>query len=246
MERIRLHKFIASAGVCSRRKAEQLIAEGYVSVNGEIVTAQGTSVTLDDDVRIEEKRIRPERHVTVLMNKPVGVVTTLSDPQGRGTVAKYLPDMGVRLKPVGRLDKETSGVLLFTNDGELAALLTHPRHQIEKEYVATVKGFIEEKSLDKLRKGVRIMLEEGRIHKTSPCRVELVSLNRRDETSVVRITLREGKKRQVREMFAAVGHSVVSLDRVRFGHLTARGLARGQCKTLGQKDLERLRQSAAS
>ncbi|HRJ26861.1 MAG TPA: pseudouridine synthase [Fimbriimonadaceae bacterium] len=235
-EEVRLHKFIASCGVTSRRKAEELIREGRVTVNGEIVTEMGTKVGPDDHVTVDGEGLRPSRLFYILMNKPKGVVTTLDDPQKRRTVKEYLPDVGVRLKPVGRLDMDTEGLILFTNDGELAARMTHAQYGLEKEYQASVAGEMQDRSAMKLAKGVPI---EGR--KTSPAIFEITGYDPRRNLTHLRIVLHEGRKRQIREMCALVGHEVLSLKRVRIGHLVLRNLAPGQCRALGQFDVKKLR-----
>jgi pseudouridine synthase len=232
----RLHVRIAHSGLCSRRKAEELIREGRVTVNGEVVQEMGVSVLPSDDVRVDGKPARPAKHYTLILNKPRGLVTTLSDPQGRPTIQRCLPDYGVQLKPVGRLDMDTEGLLLVTNDGELANRLAHPRYGIEKEYLAVVRGVPDDKTLDRLRKGV--FIEGG---KTQPARVEMLKAERDQPTRALRIVLHEGRKRQVRQMCEAVGHPVVSLKRVRVGPLLLKGLRPGECKLLGKKDVDHLR-----
>jgi 23S rRNA pseudouridine2605 synthase len=170
------------------------------------------------------------------LNKPAGVVTTLSDPQGRPTVVKYLPDFGVQLKPVGRLDMDTEGLLLVTNDGELANRLAHPRYGVEKEYQAIVKGIPNDEALDRLRSGVYI---EGK--KTAPAKIEVIHAEPKTQTTGLRITIHEGRKRQVRLMGDAVGHPVMSLKRVRYGPLRVRGMRVGEAKLLGKKEVDDLR-----
>lgn len=232
----RLHKFIAAAGIASRRKAEELIRQGRVEVNGEIVTEMGCKVGPEDEVRVDGEVAKQAKLHYVLMNKPKGVVTTLSDPQRRPTVAKLLPDLGVALKPVGRLDMDSEGLLLFTNDGELAARLTHPRYGVEKEYVVLVEGDIDERGLERLRKGVHI--EGG---KTAPAKVRKGRFDPKRGTSRLEITLHEGRNRQIRQMTDAVGHRVVDLRRVRIGPLRLRDMAPGMCRILGKTEVDALR-----
>jgi len=233
----RLHKRIAASGICSRRAAEVLIAEGRVAVNGEVVTAMGVLVTPDDLIEVDGETIGFAKTYTLIMNKPVGVVTTLSDPQGRPTVKKLLPDLGVQIKPVGRLDMESEGLLLFTNDGELANRLTHPRYKVDKEYEVVVTGHPDEKDLERLRKGVYI---EGGT--TAPAEVERKG-QVTGTTQTLRITIHEGRKRQVRLMCDAIGHPVVNLKRVRIGPLVLRKLPRGACRMLTQSELAELRKA---
>lgn len=232
----RLHVRIAHSGLCSRRAAEQLIAEGRVEVNGEIVIEQGRKVSEEDDVRVDGQPIHVAKRYTVLLNKPVGIVTTLHDPQGRPTIVSLLPDYGVQLKPVGRLDKDTEGLLIVTNDGDLAMRLTHPRYGVEKEYQATVRGIPDDRALDALRKGVFV---EGR--KTAPAQVEVAHAEPRTDTAVLRITIHEGRKRQVRLMCEYVGHPVTKLKRLRIGPLKLKGMRPGEAILLGKKEVNELR-----
>jgi pseudouridine synthase len=235
-EGVRLHVRIAHSGLCSRRAAEKLIMEGRVEVNGEIVVELGRKVDDDDEVRVDGQAIGYARQYTILMNKPTGVVTTLRDPQGRPTIAKFLPDYGVQLKPVGRLDMDTEGLLLCTNDGELAHRLTHPRYGIEKEYQAIVRGIPSDEALERLRKGV--FIEGG---KTSPAKVDVIHAEPKSETTGLRIVIHEGRKRQVRLMCEAVGHPVISLKRLRVGPLRMKGLRVGEARLLGKKEVDDLR-----
>lgn len=232
----RLHVRIAHAGICSRRAAEKLILEGRVTVNDRIVAELGFKVTPEDEVRVDGDLLKTTKQYTVVLNKPTGVVTTLSDPQGRPTVVRYLPDFGVPLKPVGRLDMDTEGVIVCTNDGELAHRLAHPRYGVEKEYQAIVKGIPNEEALDRLRHGVFI---EGR--KTSPARVEIIHAEPKTNTTGLRITIHEGRKRQVRLMTEAVGHPVISLRRLRYGPLKVKGMRPGEARLLGKKEVDELR-----
>lgn len=220
--------------MCSRRAAEELIREGRVTVNGELVIEMGRKVTPEDDVRIDGAKLGFARSHTLVMNKPKGYVTTLRDPQGRRTVAELLPDVGVMLKPVGRLDLDTEGLLLFTNDGELANRLMHPRYGVEKEYIVTVEGEPDEKAFDKLRKGIYI--EGG---KTQPATIEPSKHN----PSEFRITIHEGRKRQVRMMCMAIGHPVKTLKRVRIGFIRLQNIPKGTCRMLGKSEVDALRKA---
>ncbi|MFZ4507789.1 MAG: pseudouridine synthase [Fimbriimonas sp.] len=262
METERLHVRIAHSGLCSRRAAEQLILEGRVSVNGDTVAELGAKVTEDDEVRVDGQPLRPARLLTVLLNKPRGVVTTMSDPQRRVTVVRYLPDLGVTLKPIGRLDMDSEGMLLLTNDGELANRISHPRWSIDKEYVVTVRGIPDEKTIQRLRGGIFI---DGA--KTLPAQVEIIfagksrlargdrkdpkaafSRNRAGSDvpiveSTLKFILHEGRKRQIRLMCEAVGHQVTSLKRVRVGPLKMSKLRPGECRLLSQVEVSQLRQA---
>lgn len=232
----RLHVRISHSGLCSRRAAEQMIKDGRVEVNGKIVRELGTKVEPDDEVRVDGQVVGVARLFTVLVNKPAGLVTTLRDPQGRPTIASILPDVGVQLKPVGRLDMDTEGLLLCTNDGDLAHRLTHPRYGVEKEYQAIVTGIPEEEALNRLRKGVYI--EGGR---TSPAKVEVIHAEVKRNSTSLRITIHEGRKRQVRLMCEAVGHPVQSLKRTRFGPFRLKGMRPAEVRLLGQKEVNDLR-----
>ena len=205
-----------------------------MTVNGELVVEMGVKVGPEDEVAIDGVPITVAKQYTVILNKPKGVVTTLSDPQGRPTIVRHLPDYGVPLKPVGRLDMDTEGLLLCTNDGELHARLSHPRYGIEKEYFAIVEGQPDERALEALRNGVFI---EGR--KTAPAKVEVVHAE--TKSTSLRITIHEGRYRQIRFMGEAVGHKVTSLRRVRYGPYVIKGMRPGEAKLLGKKDVDALR-----
>lgn len=228
----RLHKRIAAAGVCSRRAAEELIRQGRVMVNGSVVTEMGVQVGDDDTISVDGQVVAAARLMTLMMNKPKGYTTTLSDPFARQTVGDLLPKLSAQLKPIGRLDKDTEGLLLFTNDGQLALRLTHPRYGVEKEYVALVDGEPDDKALEKLRKGVFV---EGK--KTAPAKVE----RSRNNPSELMITIHEGRKRQIRLMCLSVGFPVSKLKRVRVGPIRMRNLPKGTCKMLSQIELAALR-----
>ncbi len=234
----RLHVRIAKSGICSRRTAEQLIAQGRVLVNGELVVEMGRKVCPEDEVMVDGEALSVAKTYTVLLNKPLGVLTTLSDPQNRPTIVRYLPNYGVQLKPVGRLDMDTEGLLLVTNDGELANRLAHPRYGIDKEYQATVAGVPTPEKLEKLASGVFI---EGR--KTNPAKVQMVFRDPKDRFAVLTLILHEGRNRQVRLMCEAVGHPVTALKRTRIGNLHLRGMRPGEAKLLGQKQVEELKRA---
>ncbi len=223
---MRLQKYLASCGVASRRKAEEMILEGKVSVNGVVITEMGTQVEENDVVMVEGKLVKPEetKHV-ILYYKPVGEVTTVSDPRGRPTVLDHFRDYPVRVFPVGRLDFDSEGLLLLTNDGELTQRLTHPSHEVEKRYIARVSNDLSEEAIYKLRSGV---LLDGR--KTAPAKVSVL---RRDPFSTdILITIHEGRNRQIRRMVAAVGHQVVRLKRVQYGAISLGELNRGEWREL--------------
>jgi 23S rRNA pseudouridine2605 synthase len=231
---VRLVKFLAHAGVASRRAAELLIADGRVTVGGEVVTNPATGVDAASGVAVDGQAVEPEPREVHALNKPPGVVSTARDTHGRPTVVELVRSRR-RLYPVGRLDAESTGLILLTNDGELADLLTHPRYGVEKVYRARVQpGRLSPPALKALREGVK--LDDGR---TAPARVRQVA------PGVVEIALREGRKRQVRRMCEAVGHRVIELERVAFGPLGLRGLERGKSRRLKEAEVERLRRAAA-
>ena len=233
---MRLAKFLAHAGVASRRAAERLIASGRVTVGREIVTDPARDVDEDSGVAVDGEPVRPERRVVYAVNKPKGVVSTARDTHGRPTVVELLPAEARRLYPVGRLDADSTGLLLLTNDGELANLLTHPRYGVEKVYRARVEPpRVSEASLRRLREGVE--LDDG------PARAARV---RQASAGVLEIALREGRKRQVRRMCEAVGHRVVELERVRFGPLRLQGLAPGAHRRLTPAEVEGLRDASGA
>lgn len=235
---VRLQKFLAEAGLGSRRTCEDLIRQGKVTVDGEVAEL-GVSVDPTTQlVRVDGRRVVAEAKEYWLLNKPEGVITAVYDGRGRPTVVDHIPTRA-RVFPVGRLDLSSTGVLLLTNDGELAAMLLHPRYHVDKEYVVTVFGKIREGSLRRLREGID--LDDG---PTAPAVVELLRTGHMSSGavfSVLRITIHEGRKRQVRRMFEAVGHRVAALHRSRFGSLTDAGLAPGQARRLTPREIERLR-----
>lgn len=235
----RIAKFLARAGIASRRASEEIVAAGRVSVNGAVISEPGTKIVAGtDEVRLDGVVVEPPVELVYLMlNKPMGVMTTLDDPQGRPTVADYIPSGMGRLFPVGRLDYTTTGLLLLTNDGELAHLMMHPRHHVPKLYYAVVDGIPDLGDLTHLRKGVE--LDDGL---TSPAAARIVQV--RERTAAVELTLREGRKRQVRRMLSAIGHPVISLSRTAYGPLTLGDLAEGAVRALEPAEVEALRASA--
>jgi pseudouridine synthase len=255
---VRLQKVLSQSGLASRRAAEKLIAEGRVTVNGQTVREMGVKADpAVDDIRVDGRRVKvAERHRYILLYKPVGYVTTRSDPQRRPTVIDLLEGVREYVYPVGRLDYDTEGLLLLTNDGDLAARLTHPRHEVERTYEARVAGVPDEGALARLRKGIPL---DGR--RTMPADVKLLNPEGpssrvrhgaglrgggpRKTTGVVLLTIREGRNRQVRRMLEAVGHPVRSLKRVRIGALSDRRLKPGQWRDVTAAELAALRKAAA-
>lgn len=240
----RLHKLLARAGLTSLRGAEELIREGRVSVNGQRVLAPGTKADLTHDrVEVDGQPVSlaaAEAHTYLMLNKPVGVVSSARDPGGRPTVIDLVsvPDVA-RLYPVGRLDADSAGLLLLTDDGELTYRLTQARFRVEKEYHALVRGFVRDDVLDQLvRPGVE--LEDGR---ANAVRVAVLEADRRSGESWVRVVLHEGRKREVRRMLAAIGHPVLMLRRVRVGTLPLGELEPGEWRALSDAEVDGLRRS---
>jgi len=229
---VRLAKFLAHGGVASRRKAEEIIAKGLVTVGGEVVTDPARDVGEGDDVRVNGAPVAAEAREVWAVNKPVGVVSTAREPGSRTPVVD-LVETEARLYPVGRLDADSSGLLLLTNDGELANRLTHPRYEVPKAYAVRLKAPIGDRDLERLRSGVE--LEDG---PTSPTQVKRLG---KQEIEVV---LREGRNRQVRRMLEAVGNEVVALRRVRFGPLALGGLKEGAARRLSDSEIAELREAA--
>ncbi|HTV91412.1 MAG TPA: pseudouridine synthase [Verrucomicrobiae bacterium] len=236
----RLNKYIAQAGVASRRRADELIAYGKVRINGKVVRALGTIVAPGDRVDVSGTPIAPIADKAYLVvHKPAGVLTTLRDPQGRRTVSELLPKRAPRVVPVGRLDYDTAGVLLMTNDGELANRLLHPRYGVEKIYRATIAGRLSTEEVKRLNDGV--LLDGG--EQASGAKLRVVSV--RAGSSVIDITVHEGRNRQVRRMFEAVGHPVQALVRLRFGPIALGDLPIGHSRALTPKELSALRRVAS-
>lgn len=230
----RLQKVIAHCGYCSRRKAEQLMLEGKVTVNGIVVKELGTKVTSSDSIIIEGKRLRLEKHVYYILNKPIGYVTTLEDPEGRKTVIDLMPKVKERIFPVGRLDYNTSGLLIMTNDGELAQKLAHPKFKIPKTYFVKVKKVITMEDVRKIEAGVEI--EPGVV--TRPCKIKLIS--KENDKSKMEVTIWEGKNRQIRKMFENNGYGIMRLSRIKYGELKLANIRPGEYKTIHKSVLENI------
>ena len=237
---IRLQKFLSLAGVASRRTAEVLITEGRVTVNGEVVSTLGAKAVPDvDDVKVDGRRIRPAgRARYILLNKPRGYVTTRRDPEGRRTVLDLLAGVREYVYPVGRLDYDSEGLLLLTSDGDLAARLTHPRHEVPRVYEAIVAGAPDDAAVQELRRGV--YLDGRRTAEADITRGHTIGKGREQTTKLV-LTLYEGRNRQVREMCARIGHPVRTLQRVAMGPLSLRGLPVGAWRDLTPIEIAALR-----
>jgi len=232
----RLQKIIARAGIASRRRAEELIAEGHVELNGALVTEAGTKADPSKDhIKVDGKKIpRNVRRVVLMLNKPRAYMTTCRDPEGRPTVMDLIKDEKERVTPVGRLDYDTEGLLLLSNDGDRANGLMHPKQEVEKVYWAKVRGHVATETIQKITRG-GISLPTG---KTLPCQMRL--LNKTDENAWVEVILHEGKKREVRHMLQRVGHPVVKLKRVAYAFLKLGRLAIGKYRHLTSYEIEKL------
>lgn len=235
-EGIRLQKYMALCGVASRRASEELIKDGKVQVNGKVVLEMGTVIDPGKDrVSVDGKTVKPEKKkVYIMLNKPVGIVTSLKDEKGRTVVTDLIEGVDERIYPVGRLDSDTSGLLLLTNDGELAFKLTHPSKKIFKKYIAIVEGLPNKGELEKLRNGIKI---DGRV--TSKAKVKV--LKNFGEDSILEIEIFEGRNRQVKKMCEAVNHPVKKLKRVAFGELQLGGLESGNWRFLNDEELALIR-----
>ncbi|PHA03648.1 pseudouridine synthase [Bacillus pseudomycoides] len=237
----RLQKVIAQAGIASRRKAEELIQQGKVKVNGKVVTELGTKVSTQDKVEVNNIPLEKETPAYFLLYKPTGVISSVTDDKGRKVVTDFFPEIPQRLFPIGRLDYDTSGLILMTNDGDFANILMHPKYKVEKTYVAKVKGPLTGEKIRMLEKGV--MLEEG---KTAPAHVKILSWDKRKEVAIVQLTIHEGRNRQVRRMFEAIGCKVMKLKRERYAFLELGNLRPGDARELSPHEVKQLRALAST
>ncbi|AOM82759.1 pseudouridine synthase [Salisediminibacterium beveridgei] len=236
----RLQKIIAQAGITSRRKAETMIQEGRVYVNGQQVKELGVKADIhQDEIMVDGVPLEKEEPVYYLLYKPAGVISSVDDEKGRRTVIDLVPPEK-RVYPIGRLDSDTSGLIVLTNDGEFANILMHPKYKVRKTYIAKVQGMPLRESLKKLEKG--ILLEDG---KTAPAKTKLIKTDNKKGSSVVEITIHEGRNRQVRRMFDAIDHPVLKLKRERYGILDLKGLNAGDWRELKPHEVKTLREMAA-
>ncbi|ATO43787.1 pseudouridine synthase [Loigolactobacillus coryniformis] len=237
----RLQKVIAAAGIASRRKAEQLISTGHVQVNGQVVKEMGIQVEPHDHVEVDGVPVTTEQKRYFLLYKPRRVISSAHDEKGRKTVIDFFPEVNERLYPIGRLDYNTSGLIIITNDGELANLLTHPRYRIEKQYTAKVEGIPTVEALKKLRAGVK--LEKKR---TAPAKVKVLSTDRTKKMALVSLTIHEGMNHEVRDMLQAVGYPVNKLSRERYAFLTTEGMTAGDSRPMQPQEVAALKKLACT
>lgn len=236
MDEMRLQKYLAEAGIASRRKAEELILQGKIQVNGKVVTALGTKVQIEkDEVKYENKLVQIENNkIYVLLNKPIGYVTTVKDQFQRESVLD-LVKVKERLVPVGRLDMYTSGALILTNDGDFVYKVTHPKHEINKTYTVTLKGIVSKENVEKLKQGVDI---GGYI--TKPAKVKILKTDEDKQQSRLEITIHEGKNRQVRKMCEAIGHKVLALHRSAIAGIGVKDIELGKWRYLSKTEVEKI------
>lgn len=232
---IRLQKYLSDCGVASRRKSEEIILSGRVKVNGEVIEKLGTKIELGKDtVHVNDVLIRKnEDNIYIMLHKPEGYITSSKDQFERETVIDLITDVDQRIYPVGRLDYETSGLLILTNDGSLTFRLTHPKHEVDKTYIAKVIGFPTKEKLEQFRNGVFI---DG--YKTAPAIVEII--NRDERLTTLKITIREGKNRQIRKMCEIIGHKVANLKRIAIGGIALGELKKGEYRNLTKEEVEHL------
>jgi 23S rRNA pseudouridine2605 synthase len=233
----RLQKLLAQSGVASRRKCEEYITTGRVRVNGETVTTLGFKADLDrDTIEVDGQAISKEKLVYLLLHKPKGVITSVEDPQGRKVVTDFVREIKERVYPIGRLDYDTEGLLLLTNDGELSNKLLHPSHEFKKTYWATVKGIPSKEDIHRLATGVQ--LEDGI---TAPAEVKVLEARTDKNEALIELVIHEGRNRQVRRMCEAIDHPVKELRRIRFGFLTLKGVSKGKYRHLTTEEVQRLK-----
>lgn len=234
MKHTRLNKYIASSGICSRRKADELIEQGVVSVNGKKITELGFSVTEKDKVFIENNLVRPKKHEYYRFHKPSGYITTAEDEKDRKIIYDLLPPTMHNLKPVGRLDRDSSGLIILTNDGDLINELTHPSIKVPKVYIVSVKGKVHLHHLEKMAQGIEI--EEGKIAYADTMIQETTN-----QRTVMQITLYQGLNRQIRKMFEKLGFEVTSLKRIQHATITIEGLKKGEFKPIKPQQIKELK-----
>lgn len=234
----RLQKIIAKAGICSRRKAEVLITEGKVKVNGNVVTTLGTTVSENDKIYVEGKLLKSESKAYYVLNKSRNTISSVSDEKGRKTVMEGF-DTTKRIYPVGRLDFDTTGVLIMTNDGDLANALLHPSNEINKVYIATIEGSISDEELSKLENGVNV---DDKL--TSPCKAERLKVNKEKNKTIIKLTIHEGRNHQVKKMFEAINKTVIKLHREEFAGISSKGLYEGQHRKLSFEEVKSLKKLA--
>lgn len=227
---MRINKYLAACGTASRRECDKLIAEGKVTVNGKRATL-GLEVCEDDEIFVNGNKVAIQKNEYYILNKPKGYICSVSDDKGRKTVMDLMPQNVGRIYPVGRLDYDSEGLLIMTTDGELAQRLTHPSNEVPKTYLVKVEGVCTEATLNPIRSGVEI--DGGYV--TKKCRAHVVETNR--EYTKIHITITEGKNREIRKMFAAIGKEVSLLKRIKIGELTLRGLDRGAYRKLSQREI---------
>ncbi|MFD2045902.1 pseudouridine synthase [Ornithinibacillus salinisoli] len=235
----RLQKVIAQSGVTSRRKAEQLILDGKVKVNDKVVTELGTKVSSNDKIEVNGVQLEKELPVYFMLYKPRGVISSVSDDKGRKVVTDFFPEVSERIFPIGRLDYDTSGILLLTNDGEFANLLMHPKHGVEKVYIAKIKGIPSKEDLRMLLKGVKDKKDVLKV-----IRYKIISTEKKKNTMILELTLKEGKNRHVRRMMEQIGYPVLKLKRERYGLLTPEGMQPGDFRPLTPKEVNQMRNNA--
>ncbi|MCF6184485.1 MAG: rRNA pseudouridine synthase [Bacteroidales bacterium] len=236
-EEIRLNKYLANAGICSRRDADKLITDGFVKVNGKFVTELGTKVKKTDIIKYKNKLIKSEKHVYILLNKPKGVLTTVSDDRGRKTVLDFFRNkVTERIYPVGRLDKDSTGILLLTNDGDLTKKLTHPKYNKKKIYHIFLNKELEQKDAEKLVKGIE--LEDGFM------KFDTLAYPDPKSKKDIGIEIHSGRNRIIRRMFAELNYDVLKLDRVYFAGLTKKDLKRGKWRFLSEREISNLKKGS--
>ena len=237
----RLQKFLARSGIASRRKSEELITSGKIKVNGQVVTELGIKINPEIDiVEYNGKQIKEEnKKIYILLNKPIGYVTTVKDQFKRDTVMELVKGVKERIVPVGRLDMYTSGALLLSNDGDFINKVTHPKHEIEKTYNATIVGKVTKEDVEKLTKGVEIQ-DDLETYVTKPAKVKILKIDEEKNLSRIQITIHEGKNREVRRMCEAIGKKVIALHRTQIGNIDVKDLQLGKWRYLTEKEIQNL------